>query len=73
MNASGKIARSTEAECAGVYKRSVFALRRGSDFAGAAGDAPVEARDFRQVPSPAPIGSYAGGQKRLPRRGLLTF
>jgi len=35
MNASGKECARNEAECAGLYKRSVFALRRGASLATA--------------------------------------
>jgi hypothetical protein len=44
-----------------------FALRRGTHFAAATSDGLVEAQDFRQIPSPAPIGIVA-----VARRDLLA-
>jgi hypothetical protein len=49
-----------------------FPLRRGDDFATAAGDGLAEAQDFEQIPSSGPMGNRIGGEKRLPRRGLRS-
>jgi hypothetical protein len=70
--AAARNTRSNEAECAALYKRSFFALRRGTDLATATGDSPAQA-GAENSPLTRGVAVVMLGKESLPRHDLISL